>query len=96
VQAAIWTALLGAPLIFAIGVPEAMYQYGLHAELPLDGEGGEPIGTNLNDFIWVLIGVPLLGLPFGVIGAAAAARLRRRGGKAPEMEAPAGGSAAGA
>jgi hypothetical protein len=96
VQAAIWTALLGAPLVFAIGVPEAMHQYGLHVSLLLDGEGGESIGTNLNDFIWVLIAVPLLGLPFGVIGAAAAARLRRRSRQAPELEARPGGSAAGA
>jgi hypothetical protein len=96
VQAAIWTALLGAPLVFAIGVPEAMHQYGLHAQLLLDGEGGESIGTNLNDFVWVLIALPLLGLPFGVIGTAVAGRLRRGRGKAPELEARSGGSAAGA
>jgi hypothetical protein len=77
VQAATWTALLGGLLLFAIGVPEAMYQYGLDGQLLLDGEGGRNIGTNLNDFVWVLIAVPLLGLPFGVIGAAAGAWRRR-------------------
>jgi hypothetical protein len=39
VQAATWTALLGGLLLFAIGVPEPMYQYGLDGQLLLDGDG---------------------------------------------------------
>jgi hypothetical protein len=43
-----------------------------------DGELGDGIGGNLDGFIWVLVGIPLLGLPFGVIGAALGARPWRR------------------
>jgi hypothetical protein len=44
--------------------------------LPSDGELGYPIGVNLADAIWVLLVIPALGLPFGVIGAAIGHRSR--------------------
>jgi hypothetical protein len=69
--------MLGTLLIFVIGVPEALYRYGIDERLLFDGEMGYPIGMNLADSIWVLVAIPILGLPFGVIGAAVGRRWRR-------------------
>jgi hypothetical protein len=57
-------------------LPEALYRHGIDARLLLDGEGGYPIGENLPDALGVLVAVPVLGLPFGVIGAAVGRRSR--------------------
>ncbi|MCI0587466.1 MAG: hypothetical protein L0323_11560 [Planctomycetes bacterium] len=76
VQAAVWTGVVGALLVFAVWLPEALHRYGVDARLLLDGERGHSIGENLDDAVWVLVAVPILGLPFGVIGAAAARRWR--------------------
>jgi hypothetical protein len=76
VQAAVWTALVGTLLIFAISIPEAMHRYAIDGRTLGDGEVGYPIGVNLPDAIWGLVIIPLLGLPFGVIGAAIGRRLR--------------------
>jgi hypothetical protein len=76
VQAAVWTALIGPLLVFAIWIPESLYRYGVDAQLLLDGDLA-PIGVNLADAIWALIAIPALGLPFGVIGAAVGAKRRR-------------------
>jgi hypothetical protein len=79
VQAAVWTALVGTLLVYAITLPEAMHRYAIDGRTLGDGEMGYPIGVNLPDAIWVLVVIPVLGLPFGVIGAAAGnARWRRR------------------
>ncbi len=79
VQAAVWTALVGTLLVYAITLPEAMHRYAIDGRTLGDGEMGYPIGVNLPDAIWVLVLIPVLGLPFGVIGAAAGnARWRRR------------------
>jgi hypothetical protein len=79
VQAAVWTALIGTLLVYAITLPEAMHRYAVDGRTLGDGELGYPIGVNLPDAIWVLVLLPVLGLPFGVIGAAAGnARWRRR------------------
>lgn len=78
VQAAVWAALLGTLAVFVIGLLEAQHWYRTDARLLFDGEPGYPIGNNLADFIWVLVGIPFLGLPFGVIGAALGAKRRRR------------------
>jgi hypothetical protein len=91
VQAAVWAALVGALLVFVIAVLESLYRYGIDASLLLDGDGGEPIGVNLGDAISTLIAIPALGLPFGVIGAAAGVKWRRpskaeRGAAAPLSE----------
>jgi hypothetical protein len=69
VQTAVWTALIGTLLIFAIWIPESIYRYGIDAGLLLDGDDA-PIGENLADAIFFLIAIPVLGFPFGVIGAA--------------------------
>ena len=46
--------------------------------LVLGREMGLAVGVNLPDAIWGLVVIPLLGLPFGVMGAAAGRRLRGR------------------
>jgi hypothetical protein len=76
VQAAVWTALVGTLLIFAISIPEAMHRYEIDGRVLGDGEMGFPVGVNLSDAIWVLFVIPVWGLPFGVIGAAIGRRLR--------------------
>jgi hypothetical protein len=91
VQAAVWTALVGALLVFVIGVLESLHRYGIDAQLLLDGDGGHPIGVNLGDAVSTLIAIPALGLPFGVIGAALGAKWARpskaeRGAAAPLSE----------
>ena len=75
-QAAAWITLLGAPLLFLVWLPEAVRWYHRGAGLLLDGESDALIGVNLRDAVfWVLVFVPAWTLPFGVIGAAAGARL---------------------
>jgi hypothetical protein len=85
VFAALWV------LEFGVGAPpEPGYVASVvvvtDARMLFDGELGERIGGNLDGFIWVLVGIPLLGLPFGVIGAALGARPRRR--RARELPEP--------
>jgi hypothetical protein len=77
VRATVWAASLGTTLMFAVALPEAVRRYGRGDGLLLDGDWA-PIGTNLNDAIWILIAVPVLGLPLGVFGAAIGRRIRRR------------------
>ena len=77
-RVAVWGALLGTLLMFLVGVPEAIEHYQIDQTLFFDGEGGYPIGMILADAIWVLVAVPLLGLPFGVFGAALGGRLASR------------------
>lgn len=76
VQAAVWTALVGTLLVFAISIPEAMHRYSIDGRTLGDGEKGYHIGVNLPDAIWGLVVIPFLGLPFGVIGAAIGRRSR--------------------
>ena len=76
VKAAVWAAWLGTTLMFAVALPEAARRYGLGDGLLIDGESA-PIGTNLNDAIWILVAVPVLGLPFGVFGAAIGRKIGR-------------------
>ena len=85
VQTAVWTALVGALVVFASWLPEAVYRYGLDARLLMDGEMGYSIEENFDDALWMLIAVPVLGFPFGVIGAAAGCRSRAA---TPEPPAP--------
>ena len=82
VRVAVWGALLGTLLMFLVGVPEAIQHYQIDQSLFFDGEGGYPIGMILADAIWVLVAVPLLGLPYGVFGAALGERLASRRVKA--------------
>ena len=69
-QTAIWTALVATLLVFAISMPETMHRYAIDGRTLGDGESGYPIGVNLPGAIWVLVVIPIWGLPFGVIGAA--------------------------
>ncbi len=74
VQAAVWTALLGTLLVFVIYFPEVLGWHRLEGRLLLDGETGYPVGVNLRDaIVWILVWLPIWGLPFGVIGASAGA-----------------------
>jgi hypothetical protein len=78
IEAAVWAAPMTTLLIFAIAIPEAMRRYGIDGRTLADGEQGHAIGVNLPGAIWGLVVIPLLGLPFGVIGAAVGSRAIRR------------------
>ena len=88
-----WASVLGAPLLIAVWLAEALRWYQRRGQLLLDGEGGfgvggNLVGANLGDAIWwTLIVLVLWALPLGVLGAAAgSARARRR--RAREQAAP--------
>jgi hypothetical protein len=74
--------VLGAPLVVAVWLAEALRVYRLGGGLLLDGDGGVGVGANLGDAVWWTLVVLLLwALPLGVIGAAAGslpAHRRRR------------------
>jgi hypothetical protein len=76
VQAAVWATLFGTLMVVALTMPEAMHRFELDGRTLGDGESGYPIGVNLSGILWNLIQIPLVGLPFGVIGAAVGRRLR--------------------
>ncbi len=78
VQAAAWAVLVGTLLIYAISLPEAMHRYAIDGRILGDGEAGHPIGVNLVDAVFCTTALPVLGLPMGVIGAAAGAAWRRK------------------
>jgi hypothetical protein len=89
-----WATVLGAPLLIAVWLAEALRWYQRRGQLLLDGEGGfgvggNLVGANLGDAIWwTLIVLVLWALPLGVLGAAAgSARARRR--RAREQAEPA-------
>jgi hypothetical protein len=77
VQAAVWTVVVGAPVSFIVGIPAAIYAFDAERGLLFDGEGGVPIGTNLPDLTLYVVWILLAGPPYGVIGAALGAILRR-------------------
>jgi hypothetical protein len=70
-----WTLVLGAPLIVAVWLAEALRVYRQDGGLLLDGDGGIGVigvGANLGDAVWwTLLSALLWALPLGVIGAAA-------------------------
>jgi hypothetical protein len=83
--ACVWALVLGAPLIVALWLAEALRVYRQDGGLLLDGDGGFGVigvGANLGDAVWwTLASVLLWALPLGVIGATAGslpARRRRR------------------
>jgi hypothetical protein len=74
-----WATVLGAPLLIAAWLAEALRWYQQGRGLLLDGEGGLGVGANLGDAIWwPLVFLVLWALPLGVIGAAAGRRARPR------------------
>jgi hypothetical protein len=82
-----WALVLGAPLIVALWLAEALRVYRQDGGLLLDGDGGFGVigvGANLGDAVWWTLVVLLLwALSLGVIGAAAGSLpARRRRGQA--------------
>jgi hypothetical protein len=64
--------VLGAPLLVAVWLAEALHWYQQGRGMLLDGEGGIGVGANLGDAVrWTLPGLLLWALPLGVVGAAA-------------------------
>lgn len=72
VRAAVWTALLASPAIFAVALLEAARWYQLESSLILAGDRIPlaAVGESIRNFTWGLILLPIWWLPFGVIGAA--------------------------
>jgi hypothetical protein len=75
-----WAAVLGAPLLVAAWLAEALHWYQQGHGMLLDGEGGIGVGANLGDALgWTLPFLLVWALPLGVLGAAVgSARARRR------------------
>jgi hypothetical protein len=80
-----WATVLGAPLLVATWLVEALRWHQQRGQLLLDGEGGlglgaNLVGANLGDAIWwTLVVLALWAVPLGVLGAAAGSwRARRR------------------
>jgi hypothetical protein len=83
VGACVWALALGAPLLVAVWLVEALHVYERGGGLLLDGDGGG-VGINLGDAIWWSLMVLLLWvLPLGVIGAAVGSAPARRGRLVP-------------
>jgi hypothetical protein len=62
-----------------------MRRYALDGRTLGDGELGYPIGVNLPGSIWCIVAVPVLGLPFGAIGAAVGLRCRGTRARRPPV-----------
>jgi hypothetical protein len=75
-----WATVLGAPLLIAAWLAEALVWYQQGGGMLLDGEGGIGVGANLGDAVrWTLPFLLLWALPLGVLGAAVgSARAHRR------------------
>jgi hypothetical protein len=83
VGACVWALALGAPLLVAVWLAEALRVYERGGGLLLDGDGGG-VGINLGDAIWWSLMVLLLWvLPLGVIGGAVGSAPARRGRPVP-------------
>jgi hypothetical protein len=78
-RACAWAIVLGAPLLVAAWLAEALHWYQQGRGMLLDGEGGIGVGANLDDAVrWTLPGLLLWALPLGVVGAAAGSAPARR------------------
>jgi hypothetical protein len=62
-----WAAVLGAPLLVAAWLAEALHWYQQGRGMLLDGEGGIGVGGNLGDAVWWTLPFLLVwALPLGV------------------------------
>jgi hypothetical protein len=74
-----WALALGAPLLIAAWLAEALRWDQQGRGLLLDDAGGFGVGANLGNAVWwPLVFLLLWALPLGVIGAAAGSALTRR------------------
>jgi hypothetical protein len=76
-----WAVVLGAPLLIAAWLAEALRWYQQGQGTVLDRAGGLGVGVNLGDAVWwPLVFLAVWAVPLGVVGAAAgSARARERG-----------------
>jgi hypothetical protein len=79
-QAGAWTIIAYLPLMLALWLHESLHVYAVGGGLLLDGDyyssGAGRLGANFGMVLfWCLGWVPVVGLAFAVIGAAAGARL---------------------
>jgi hypothetical protein len=76
-----WAIVLGAPLLIADWLAEALRWYQQGQGTVLDGAGRLGVGVNLGDAVWwPLVFLALWAVPLGVVGAAAgSARARKHG-----------------
>ena len=88
-QTTVWALMVTSLLSFAVFVLESLRWYQLHQTSLLDGDAGN--GQLLHAAIfWVLIAIPVLAFPCGVIGAGLGALGARVGGAAGRQPATAG------
>ena len=76
-----WAVVLGAPLLIAAWLAEALRWYQQGQGTVLDRAGGLGVGVNLGDAVWwPPVFLAVWAVPLGVVGAAAgSARARERG-----------------
>jgi hypothetical protein len=91
VQSILWGFVFSSVAMLPVYIVEAVRRYDAGGGLYLDGEGGPwtTIGTNLADAVgWLLLFVPGLLVPLGILGAAlvtAAASSSERAGNRPTV-----------
>jgi len=85
VQTIVAGLFFGGVMMFPVYILESIRRYHAEGGLYLDGDApiGTTIGTNLGDAIsWLLLVVPSLMIPLGIIGAALATVVARAIGRA--------------
>jgi hypothetical protein len=76
-----WAIVLGAPLLIADWLAEALRWYQQGQGTVLDGAGRLGVGVNLGDAVWwPLVFLTLWAVPLGVVGAAAGSAGTRKHG----------------
>jgi hypothetical protein len=80
VQSIVWGFIFGSVTMFPVYIVESIRRYHGGRGLYLDGDAplGTTIGTNLNDAVgWLLLVVPSLMIPFGIMSAAIVAAVAK-------------------